>query len=49
MPLTGIFQCCGKISHILQICTYCGDRVCFECIDHEAHACKSCKDKITRK
>ena len=45
MPLTGICKCCGKISHALQICTYCGARVCLECIDSKTHACKLCKPK----
>ncbi len=43
MPLSGICEYCRKISHALQICTYCGKRVCLDCINSKTHMCKSCE------
>ena len=49
MPLSGICQVCGKVSHTLSICPYCGSRICITCLDPRTGACLKCKGGVMRK
>jgi len=44
MPLPGTCQVCNKISRVLMICVYCGQRVCLDCLNPKTGACKECQD-----
>ena len=48
MTFIGICDCCHEIDKALQICTYCGKKVCLDCIDSRTHKCKLCKDEVER-
>ena len=45
MPLPGSCQICHGISKALSICTYCGKRVCVNCIDLKTRKCSNCEKK----